>query len=42
MTFKCDKCNNSFLNKFNLDRHLKRKTPCDKKKILVYYVNFVI
>lgn len=32
MVVKCDKCGKEFDKKFNLDRHLKRKYPCDKNQ----------
>jgi len=36
--FQCEKCGNTFSSRFNLERHLNRKTPCDpiieKKKEL--------
>lgn len=30
---KCDKCNRIFASKYNLDRHMKRKIPCNEKDI---------
>ena len=27
--YVCEKCNREFTKKFYLDKHLKRKTPCD-------------